>query len=525
MRREALDDQWDMVVIGGGITGAGVFRRAAASGYKVLLVEQKDFAWGTSSRSGKLVHGGLRYVAQGQLRTSYHSVRERERLLQEFPGLVDLMDFVIPTPWAGRSTQWAMKLMFIIWDMMAGRANHRFLNRKALQAMVPHLMTRNRPGFVYGDGSTDDARLVLRILQQGMDLGGTARNYTQVKGFGRTNDGRVHTVALQDADSDASYEVAAKVVVNATGAWVDELRAPLGRAPIIRRLRGSHLIFPQSKLPLPCAVTFPAIGDRRTLYGVPWQGVTLIGTTDLDHHGDLIKEPYMTTREGDYLMQGVQAAFPELNLEPDDVLCTQAGVRPVIGTGKADPSKEARDAKVLTDQNVISVSGGKLTTFDFMARRVMRRTKAWLPEPQELKSWRNHAPVDAALPIPLMGRFGARAQDVLHSGGAAEAIEGTSFSWAEARWSAQYEQVMHLDDLMLRRTRLGLILPQGGLSCLPRLRAEVGPSLDWSEQRWTQEVERYRQTWQRAYAPQRIHCAPEAPEAPSAEAPELAAAG
>lgn len=523
MTRQINDDDWDMVVIGGGITGAGVFRRAAASGYRVLLVEQQDFAWGTSSRSGKLVHGGLRYVAQGQFRTSYHSVRERERLLKEFPGLVDLIDFVIPTPWAGRSTQWAMKLMFIIWDLMAGRANHHFLNRDALRALVPGLQTKNRPGFVYGDGSTDDARLVLRILQQGMDLGGTAINYTKVEGFGRTADGRIHTVQLRDTESSKLQEVRTKVVVNATGAWVDELRATFGKAPIIRRLRGSHLIFPQSKLSLPCAVTFPAVGDRRTLYGVPWQGVTLIGTTDLDHHGDLVREPYMTTREGDYLMQGVQAAFPEHGLEPSDVLCSQAGVRPVIGSGKKDPSKEARDAKVLVDQNLISVSGGKLTTFDFMARRVMRRSKAWLPSPPTMRAWTGAADEGLGeVPVQLRGRFGHRAQDILQSGGGLERIEGTTFSWAEVRWSAEHEQVQHLDDLLLRRTRLGLMLPGGGMSCLPRLKAEVGPGLKWSEEQWAAEIQRYQDLWERAYSPERINSAP---EAPSKAPPALAATG
>ena len=516
MRDHDLARDWDMVVIGGGITGAGVFRRAAAMGYRVLLVEQQDFAWGTSSRSGKLVHGGLRYVAQGQLRTSYHSVRERERLLYELPGLVRLMDFALPMPWGGWPARLGMKLLFLLWDSMAGRKNHRYLSKAALQALVPVLNTRGRAGFVYGDGSTDDARLVLRILQQATDLGGVARNYTRVKGFGRGVDGRIRTVDLEDAETGARQEVSAKVVINATGAWVDELRHPLGHAPIIRRLRGSHLIFSQERLPLPCAVTFPSAKDRRTLYAVPWEGVTLLGCTDLDFHGDLVKEPYMTTWEGDYLMEAARRAFPHQDLSPKDVISTQAGVRPVIGRGLANPSKEPRDAKVLVDENLISVSGGKLTTFDFMARRALSRASAWLPPPPRAPLAPPRVRDNGDVPERILGRFGRHAEDLLLGArGGLEAIEGTSFTYAEARWSAAEEQVVHLDDLMLRRTRLGLLLPRGGQASLPRLRQELAPVLGWSDERWAREVDRYLALWARAYAPDRIESAPEVTEPPS----------
>lgn len=523
MKRGPIEPTWDVVVVGGGITGAGVFRRATALGYRVLLVEQQDFAWGTSSRSGKLVHGGLRYLAQGQFRTSYNSVRERERLLKELPGLVDLVDFALPVPWGGRPTEWGMKAMFEIWDTMAGRANHRSLDADAMRAMVPGLDTRGRRGFVYGDGSTDDARLVLRILQQGIDQGGTARNYTRVKGFGRNARGRIEAVWLEDTVTGESFEVRPKVVVNATGAWVDELRAPLGKKPVIRRLRGSHLIFPQSRLPLPCAVTFPSATDRRTLYGVPWEGVTLIGTTDLDHHAGLEREPYMTTKEGDYLLEGVRKAFPELGLEPGDVICSQAGVRPVIGSGKADPSKEARDAKLMVDENLVSVSGGKLTTFDFMARRVLRRTKAFLPPPPAARAaLPGPAPSDVEGPERLVGRFGQHAAEVLAACPDHRALGGTRFTLPELVYAAEHEAVVHLDDLLLRRTRLGLLLPEGGANLLAEIEPLVRPALGWTPAEWAEESARYRALWRRAYSPERIERAPDG----ARDAPEtLAAAG
>lgn len=521
MKRGPIDATWDMGVIGGGITGAGVFRRAAALGYRVLLVEQKDFAWGTSSRSGKLVHGGLRYLAQGQFRTSYNSVRERERLLEELPGLVDLIDFALPVPFGGLPTELGMRVMFRIWDTMAGRDNHRHVDAEQMRATVPGLDTRGRRGFVYGDGSTDDARLVLRILQQGLDHGGVARNYTRVASFERGPRGEVRAVRLVDAVDGAEIEVRAKVVVNATGAWVDELRAPLGKKPVIRRLRGSHLVFPQAKLPLPCAVTFPSTNDKRTLYGVPWEGVTLIGTTDLDHHGGLAREPYMTTKEGSYLLDGVRKAFPEAEIEASDVICSQAGVRPVIGSGKRDPSKEARDAKLMVDHNVVSVSGGKLTTFDFMARRVMRRAKAFLPPPAQGLAL-PASTAEAEGPERIVGRFGRHAAQVLAASEDHRPLAGTRFTLAELVYSAEHEAVVHLDDLMLRRTRLGLLVAGGGVDLLPQLEAPVRAALGWGPDQWRQEVARYRAIWRRAYSPERIE---RAPEAEGEDPAPLAAAG
>lgn len=503
-----LSRDWDLLIIGGGITGAGVFRRATALGLRCLLVEQQDFAWGTSSRSAKLVHGGLRYIAQGHLRTSYHSVREREQLLAEMPGLVHLIDFAFPVPRGGWVGVGLVKMALSIWDRMAGRMNHRYLNAEAMRATVPRLETFGRAGFVYGDGATDDARLVLRVLQSGTDQGGTALNYTRVQDLLRSAEGRVVGARLQDADTGETAEVFADAVVNATGAWVDDLRAPLGHAPLVRRLRGSHLFLSQDRLPVPCAVTIPSVSDSRTLYVVPWEGVTLVGTTDLDHAGDLSREPYMAPDEGAYILAALQRAFPSAELTEADVLCTQAGVRPVIGTGKADPSKESRDAQVLSDDHMVSVSGGKLTTFDFMARRTLAAAAKWLTSPGTTPT-RPALPSGAdAPPERFVGRYGWRAQEILQGSGTLDFVGDTRFTWSELRWSAGAEQVRHLDDLLLRRTRLGMLLPDGAAAHLDRLKAEVQPVLGWSDARWASEVARYRALWHRAYGPERMRSAP-----------------
>ena len=184
-------------------------------------------------------------------------------------------------------------------------------------------------------------------------------------------------------------------------------------------------------------------------------------------------------------------------------------MRPVIGSGKKDPSKEARDSKVLVDHNLISVSGGKLTTFDFMARRVMRRAKAWLQAPRRPTALPPRAGDGGEVPARLRGRFGTRAEALLAAGGEAlSPIEGTRFTLAELRWSAEHEAVRHLDDLMLRRTRLGLLLPRGGAHLLSGLEDALRPALGWSPERWAAEVARYQQVWSRAYAPERIDHAP-----------------
>lgn len=506
-RLQALGRDWDVIVVGGGITGAGIFRLAGQQGLRCLLLEQRDFAWGTSSRSGKLVHGGLRYIAQGQLRTSLHSVRERERLLRGYPGLVEPLTFVIADPPGGLPIRLGLGMLLALYDRMARRHSRRRLDGTALRQLAPGLTSGPRGGFSYVDGTTDDARLVLRVIGEGQALGGEALNDLRATDLVRGPRGRVQGVVCRDELSGESVEVGARVVINAAGVWADELRQRLGHPPRLRRLRGSHLIFPRHRLPLPHAVGLISPIDGRNMYVLPWEGVTLLGTTDIDHEPGLDQEPRIARREGSYLLETIHHWFPEARLTEADVLATTAGVRPVLDTGKADPSKESREEAVWTDDGLVTISGGKLTTFPLMARRALSAARSFLDGPavgdgapsREGES----GPVGTELPQRLVGRYGEAAAEVveLDRSGELEPVGDTAFTWAELRYAARAEQVAHLEDLLLRRTRLGLLLPEGGAALLDRVQQEVADELSWGEARWAREREDYLEQWQRTYSP------------------------
>lgn len=515
-----LDQKWDLIVIGGGITGAGIFREAAKSGLKVLLVEAQDFASGTSSRSGKLVHGGLRYLKNAQVKLTYESVREREFLLKDGRGLVSPLGFLLAGYKGDHPPLWVYGAGLILYDILAKKWSHRYYDSYDLHELCPTLKEDQLiGGYRFFDAQTDDARLVLRVLREGVAAGGCALNYAAVTGLLKTKSPSVRNpavcgVILEDRGGQIARqaEVQARVVINATGAWADHLRQAVGATPRLRKLRGSHLILPHQRLPLTRAVSLIHPKDRRPVYVFPWEGITLVGTTDIDHTADMNLEPRISAPEFDYLLQAVQILFPCQELEPEDVQCTFAGVRPVIGTGKKDPSKESREHVLWQEDGLITVTGGKLTTFRLMARSALQRALHQLGKPAP-------NPVDehildplpapdtlpASLPastrLRILGRYGCEAPEVLADAAPAlqAAIDHSPALWAELVWSARKDGVVHLEDLLLRRTRLGLTLPHGGLPNLDEIRALTGAELDWDNARWDQEIHAYTALWNSSY--------------------------
>ncbi|MBU0493071.1 MAG: glycerol-3-phosphate dehydrogenase/oxidase, partial [Chloroflexi bacterium] len=381
-----LDEPWDLIVVGGGITGAGILREATRLGLRALLVEEHDFGWGTSSRSSKLVHGGLRYLKERKLRLTRASVHERQRLLEEGPGLIDPLGFLLATYKGDHPGRWTYSAGLSIYDLLALQWTHRHYRAGDFQMLAPHITLDGlEGGFCYGDAQTDDARLVLRVIREAVAGGALALNYAGVRALLRDDEGLVCGVELRDeagdrAGRDRVAHVRAGVVVNATGAWADRLRAEVGAPPRIRPLRGSHLIFPAWRLPVAQAVSFLHPLDRRPVFIFPWEGITLVGTTDVDHDQPLAGEPRIDPREVAYLMAAVEAHFPSLQLTLDDVISTFAGVRPVIGSGKADPSQESRDHVVWQEAGLLTVTGGKLTTFRLIALDVLKALAGRLPD-------------------------------------------------------------------------------------------------------------------------------------------------
>ncbi|MBE2202695.1 MAG: glycerol-3-phosphate dehydrogenase/oxidase [Anaerolinea sp.] len=509
-----LDQPWDILVVGGGITGAGILREATRLGLRALLVEQKDFAWGTSSRSSKLVHGGLRYLKEGRFGLTLASVQERQQLLAEGPGLIDPLGFLLASYDQDSVGRFVYSAGLTVYDLLALQWSHQYYDSGDFKMLAPHLSDKGlQGGFRYGDAQTDDARLVLRVIREAVAAGGVALNYATAERLLRDENGRATGLHLRDMANGREADVFAQVVINATGAWADGLRAQVGGAARIRPLRGSHLVFPGWRLPVAQAVSFLHPLDQRPVMIFPWEGVTLVGTTDVDHQQALTEEPGISPQEVAYLLAAVAAQFPALAVTLDDVIATFAGVRPVIGTGKEDPSQESRDHVVWSEDGLLTVTGGKMTTFRLIALDALRAVRPFLPHMPAIV---HHAPVldvidpslpematvDPSLRRRLLGRYGADAPylvaaaqpDELHS------IAHTKTVWAELRWAARAEGVVHLEDLLLRRTRLGILLPEGAAALLPRIRAICQPELGWDDARWAAEEQAYRQLVRCCYA-------------------------
>ncbi|HEX4418963.1 MAG TPA: glycerol-3-phosphate dehydrogenase/oxidase [Kofleriaceae bacterium] len=511
-----LSEPWDLVVVGGGITGAGVLHQAVQQGLRVLLVEAKDFAYGTSSRSTKLVHGGLRYLRQAQFKVTHESLRERERLMREAPGLVNDLGFSLASFPGDSVSPWKYGLGLAIYDVLAGKWQHQKLTRHEMIALHPELEGSDvRSGYLYHDARTDDARLVVRVLREATRAGGVALNYARVEDLVRDGEGTVVGVRIRDEapgpDHGRVAEVMCKVTVNATGVWADELRAQAGAAPRMRKIRGSHITFRYDRLPVPGALSLLHPSDGRSVFVVPWEGVTIFGTTDKDHAPALSEEPRITDEEVDYLLACVQRAFPARELTHSDVIGSWAGVRPVINTGKADPSKESREHAIWQEHGLLTVAGGKLTTFALMARDTLKAVAPVLGKPgprarvfeePHVPSW--PAALDDGMRLRLLGRYGQDAAPLTapaaEDPSLLEPIGDSLATWAELVHAARHEAIIHLEDLLLRRVRLGFLLPRGGLDQIDRIRALAQPALGWDDARWASEQAAYAQLWSHAYS-------------------------
>lgn len=496
IQREGL---WDVVVIGGGATGLGVAVDAAARGLKTLLLEQADFAKGTSSRSTKLVHGGVRYLAQGDVALVFEALHERGLLLQNAPHLVRVQSFVIPNYSFFNKIFYGIGLK--VYDLMAGRYRlHKtsLLSAESVRRLLPNVKTRGLKGGVeYYDGQFDDARLAINLAQTCVEQGGEVLNYARVTGLAKDGAGKVNGLSFRDLESGREYSLQARTVVNATGVFVDDILqmdAP-AHQPLVRPSQGVHLMLDGSFLGGDHALMIPKTPDGRVLFAVPWHGHVLVGTTDTPlAHSSL--EPRALDAEIDFILD---TAGQYLVRKPTrkDVLSVFAGLRPLAAPGKdtASTKEISRSHKLMVaPSSLITITGDKWTTYRRMAQDTVDQVLA-VGGFSSLPCTTAHLPVhghtrqpagpphlqvygtDARLIEQLMQQQPELARP-LHP-----AFPHTE---AEVYWAVQNEMARTVEDVLARRLRLLFLDARAAIEAAPRvaaiMAAQLGQDPEWQQQ-------------------------------------------
>jgi glycerol-3-phosphate dehydrogenase len=527
---------FDVLVVGGGITGAGVALDAASRGLRTALVERDDFASGTSSKSSKLVHGGLRYLQNGDVRLVYQALRERRRLLRNAPHLVRVLPFLIPilSGKGGvipRKVARALGSAMWMYDLTGGwriGKLHKRLKRDAALAHMPTLGEKLSWAYLYYDAQTDDARLTLAVLRTAaVDHGAVVVNHARVTGLTRDGNGRVDgaTVAANGAGAgETEIAVGAHVVVNAAGVWSDDVRAlDEGVHPqSIRPAKGIHVTVPWDKVRNDIAAVVPVRKDRRSIFVVPWPGSdgevggpggrTYIGTTDTDYDGD-IDDPQCTEDDIAYLLDAMNDALSS-PLERSDVLASWAGLRPLVRQAETNKTADmSRRHQVATsDSGVVTVTGGKLTTYremaedtvDTVARVIEQRRGERVGRGRTAKlalrgadGWPDERRRDAW----LADRYGGEARVVQAMIDADAAlgeplVPGLPYRRAEALYAVRYEMATNLDDVLSRRTRARLLDRDATAAAADDIADLIGDELGWSTNERAAQVAAYRQAAQ-----------------------------
>ena len=498
-----------MLVIGGGITGAGVALDAASRGLTTALVERDDFASGTSSKSSKLVHGGLRYLQQKEIRLVYENLYERQRALRNAPHLVRVLPFLIPVltrdgimnPKLARALGSALWMYDITGGARIGKLHRRVDTERALRHMPTLRASHLAAAYLYYDAQADDARLTLTIARTAAEHGAAIANHCAVVGLQKDAGGRV-VGATVDA-GDRRIEVRARAVVNAAGVWSDEVRAlDEGRDPdSIRPAKGVHITVPWTKVRNDIAAIVPVPKDKRSIFVVPWGDFTYIGTTDTDYDGP-IDDPQCSADDIAYLLGAMNLVLEE-PLTEDDIVGTWAGLRPLIAGGHvnektADLSR--RHEVRSSEAGLVTVTGGKLTTYRRMAEDTVDLVVERLGRQERCRT--KHLPllgaVGAAPPDEhLARRYGSESAAVLalideDPDLALPLVPGLPYRRAEAIHAVRHEMARTLDDVLSRRTRARLLGREATARAAADVAALIGAELGWDAARIDHEVETFR---------------------------------
>jgi glycerol-3-phosphate dehydrogenase len=496
--------EWDILVVGGGATGLGTAVDAAARGYKTLLLEAYDFAKGTSSRSTKLVHGGVRYLQQGNVHLVLEALRERGRMLRNAPHLAHRRAFIVPA-----YALWELPFYgtgLTLYDLLAGRerlGRSRILSTGRVRESLPTLRKAGlKGGILYYDGQFDDARYAIALLRTLFDLGGVALNYARVTGLLKRGN-RVRGVVAEDTELGSRFEIPAKVVINATGVFADDLRRldEPQTSPVVMVSQGTHVVLPRSFLPGESALMIPRTSDGRVLFAIPWHDRVLVGTTD-DPVRQAEIEPRAMPDERRFLWAHIER-FLGRRPEPAEIRSVWSGQRPLVRRRRiSNTAALSRDHTILiSDAKLLTITGGKWTTYRRMAEDAINRAAplgglptmrsqtaelklhGWIEELDRETGWERVYGAD----LPAVQHLGQEDPDLdqpLHP--------QLPFQRSQVIWAARHEMATCVEDVLARRTRSLFLDARASLEAAPitarLLASELGKDANWEQE----QLENYR---------------------------------
>ncbi len=536
-------EKLDLLVIGGGINGAGIARDAALRGLKVAVVEARDLAYGTSSRSSKLIHGGLRYLEQLEFSLVFEAVSERRILMDIAPHLVEPLGFLFPVYKNSRQSLTMINTGLWLYEglsLFRSPKRHRKLTLDDIRRHEPALKTEGLKGApLYYDGATDDARLTLESALDAADHGAVVATWTKAVSFLKDEtSGRINGAVVKDMLGNGELkEVHASAVINATGPWTDRTRKLSTEqvTEVLRPTKGVHVVVERDRLPVNNAIVCFHPTDERVLFAIPWGEQTYLGTTDTDFDGD----PGQVMADGDdvaYLLDAAREYFPDYPLRQDDVISTWAGLRPLVAPSGVEgddisASDVSREHQILIGEDgLITVAGGKLTTYRRMSAEVVDTAVKFLRLDDALPERLEEAQTDRR-PLPgargwpdddeaaraqyeeqcvdhgeghvdeetarfLVNTYGVRAPDIAQMVGqdpelGEPLVEGRPEIMAQVDWAVTQELAATVTDMLLQRTQIYYRAPEQGLEAVNRIADRMGQLLGWDEVRKQQEIERY----------------------------------